>query len=162
MTSSVAVWIFKIFQGMKGNHLHLGTEGCSLLIVYLCAPVYMNACENTCTYLYTYEFKQHVGMGLLVSPLNPCGHVIPAVRDSPRQELAVSVIPLTFVPPSFFCAVKFLSFLISHFLMFFVFLSSLNFPLTLCHFLTFLVIKLFFSHLILSSFGYSSSSPFLK
>lgn len=98
---------FSRFSRKWKNHLHLGTEGHSLLIVYLCAPVYMNGCENTYTYFYTYELKQHVGMGLLVSPLNLCGQVIPAARDSPRQELALSVIPLTFVPPSFFCAIKF-------------------------------------------------------
>lgn len=111
-------------------------------VCYLCAPVYRNGCENT----HTYELKQHVGVGLLVSPLNLCGQVIPAARDSPRQELALSVIPLTFVPPSFLCAVKFLSFLISHFPLFFVFLSSLNFPpYSLCYFLPFLVIKCLFS-----------------
>lgn len=93
-------------------------------------------------YLYAYEYKQYAGVCLSDSPLNLCGQVIPAARDSPREELVMSVIPLTLVPssdpPSFFHGIQLLSFLVSLFPLLFVFffllsyffLSFLNLPLT--------------------------------
>lgn len=115
-----------------------------------------------CIYLYAYEYKQYAGVCLSDSPLNLCGQVIPAARDSPREELVMSVIPLTLVPssdpPSFFHGIQLLSFLVSLFplLFVFIFFTFLLFPLfpkspshCLCPCLTFLIITLF-SHLTLS------------
>lgn len=47
-----------------------------------------------------YNLKWYAGVCFLGGPLNLCGRVIPAACDSPGQDLVVSVIPLTLIPPS--------------------------------------------------------------